>query len=215
MVPPERLVLSRLCLDLQSAEARRDLFSPYEMHRSLLRGFAGPRAAAGLLYRLETGATEAEVLTQSWVEPDWSQLPAGYLQRERPAAVKWWTPEFAAGQQLCFRLRANPTFRRGRRRLAWLREPEQLAWLDRQGERHGFRSLEAWAGSEGLIQMKRAARGVAPITCQVVVFGGFLQVTDPEALARALAAGLGSAKAFGFGLLSLAPPAAVHAGGPG
>ncbi len=42
----------------------------------------------------------------------------------------------------------------------------------------------------------------------VVRFDGVLEVTDPAALAAAVRDGLGSAKAFGFGLLSLAaiPP---------
>jgi CRISPR system Cascade subunit CasE len=40
-----------------------------------------------------------------------------------------------------------------------------------------------------------------------VVFEGRLRVTDAEAFRRALAAGIGSGKAFGFGLLSVAPAA--------
>ena len=38
-----------------------------------------------------------------------------------------------------------------------------------------------------------------------VRFDGTLQVTDARALARAVRDGIGPAKAFGFGLLSLAP----------
>lgn len=43
------------------------------------------------------------------------------------------------------------------------------------------------------------------LTFRAVDFNGHLQVTDPAALLAAVAAGLGPAKAFGFGLLSLAP----------
>ena len=36
-------------------------------------------------------------------------------------------------------------------------------------------------------------------------FDGILEVTDPAAFAATIAAGIGPAKAFGFGLLSVAP----------
>jgi len=38
-----------------------------------------------------------------------------------------------------------------------------------------------------------------------VRYEGLLQVTDPHLLVEAVRAGIGSAKGFGFGLLSLAP----------
>jgi CRISPR system Cascade subunit CasE len=38
-----------------------------------------------------------------------------------------------------------------------------------------------------------------------VVFDGLLRVTDTGAFTETLVHGLGSAKAFGFGLLSIAP----------
>ena len=40
-----------------------------------------------------------------------------------------------------------------------------------------------------------------------VQFDGVLQVTDPDKLVAAVETGIGSAKGFGFGLLSLAPAA--------
>jgi CRISPR system Cascade subunit CasE len=42
------------------------------------------------------------------------------------------------------------------------------------------------------------------LTHHAVRFDGLLVVTDPERLRHALRAGIGSAKGFGFGLLSLA-----------
>lgn len=42
-------------------------------------------------------------------------------------------------------------------------------------------------------------------TLFAVLFEGVLQVTDPDKLRIAVGAGIGSAKGFGFGLLSLAP----------
>jgi len=208
MHPPESLVLSRLRLNLQSAPARRDIFDPYQLHRTLLRAFDTDRATAGLLSRLDLGATEATVLVQSRQSPDWSQLPddylAGGLATPNPA-VRDWQPRFAAGQILRFRLRANPTFKRGRRRLAWLHESEQQSWLQRQGDRGGFGVLQAWGVGEGFVTMNGRGFRKPPLTCYSVLLDGFLAVTDPALLVQTVAAGLGSGKAFGFGLLSLAP----------
>jgi len=38
-----------------------------------------------------------------------------------------------------------------------------------------------------------------------VLYNGLLEVTDPDLFHRALIRGIGSGKAFGFGLLSVAP----------
>jgi CRISPR system Cascade subunit CasE len=200
-------------LNLQATAARRDIIDPYQMHRTLQRAVAADRVTAGLLCRLELGATEAIVLAQSRQPLDWSRLPEGYLKADAPRpnpAVRCWTPQFGRGQVLCFRLRANPTFKRGRRHLGWLRAEEQRAWLERRGECSGFGVLQAWPVSEGFVSMPRPGLRKRTMTCYSVLFDGLLRVSDPARLATAVATGLGSGKAFGFGLLSLA-----SAGGPG
>jgi CRISPR system Cascade subunit CasE len=45
-----------------------------------------------------------------------------------------------------------------------------------------------------------------PLNLLSVQFDGLLQVLDPDALWHTVQAGVGSAKGFGFGLLSLARP---------
>nr|WSS73736.1 type I-E CRISPR-associated protein Cas6/Cse3/CasE [Streptomyces sp. NBC_01175] len=50
----------------------------------------------------------------------------------------------------------------------------------------------------------KAARK-APVSLVTVTFDGRLEVTDPELLRRALRQGIGKAKAYGCGLLTLAP----------
>jgi len=208
MCLPGLLYLSRLDLNLQSAAARQDLLDPYQMHRTVLQAFDASRRAAGALFRLEAAATGAVVLVQSWQEPDWSCLPGDYLRGPDggvpDVAVKVWRPRFAHAQLLRFRLRANPTFKRGRRRLAWLHEGEQLAWLQRQGERSGFTVLQTQLASEGFVRMAPPGRRRRPLTCHAVLFDGLLTVTEPSLFSGAVARGLGSCKAFGFGLLSLA-----------
>lgn len=52
---------------------------------------------------------------------------------------------------------------------------------------------------------KHGRRGEHRVTLFGVRFDGVGTVTDPEALGTSLRTGIGPAKGFGFGLLSLAP----------
>lgn len=84
------------------------------------------------------------------------------------------------------------------------REPGLLSWLSRKGEAHGF------AFDPGRVQTVPRPRqpfikaGIAGMHAGVE-FLGQLRVTQPEAFRQAFAHGIGSAKAFGFGMLVLAP----------
>jgi CRISPR system Cascade subunit CasE len=174
------------------------------------------------------------VLVQSTVEPDWLRLPPDYLgpspdERSNPAlrTVDEVYERIAAGMQLTFRLCANPTKRistnnmeqdarwRGKR-IELRREDEQLDWLARKGASGGFRLLDVNAQPE--VRVVRAANlekargwrpgrdGTAamPLRFGAVSFEGRLEVTDSDAFRMTLRNGLGSGKAFGFGLLSVA-----------
>jgi CRISPR system Cascade subunit CasE len=132
-----------------------------------------------------------------------------------------------AGMRLIFRLRANPTKRISDRtlgranallgkRVALLDEEEQFTWLARKGQDHGFRPVapaarpelpNVRASAQGQDRGRRPARGTAstmPLRFGAVLFSGQLEVTDRDAFLSALEHGIGSGKAFGFGLLSIA-----------
>lgn len=114
-------------------------------------------------------------------------------------------------------------------------EADQLAWLRRKGEQGGFEIVSVRATSErDTPRLERAAAifghpgaqgGPVPdvrtspggkvfghrpggerMTFAAVTFDGLLRVTDADRFRTTLAHGIGSAKAYGFGLLSIAPP---------
>lgn len=211
------MYLSRLVLNPHSRQVQSELARPYEMHRTLLRAFPDDLAqgAERVLFRVDTHPRSGipTVLAQSWLEPDWSCLPAtGYLAAVETGdnpAVKPVALTLHAGQLLAFRLRANPTQRLSRslprgmdksKRVGLYKADEQLAWLARKGTQHGFRVVQAAISGQERIDDPR--QGLKLLSVQ---FDGLLQVTDPQALTAAVATGIGSGKAFGFGLLSLAP----------
>ena len=210
------MYLSRLILNLRHRQVRTDLARPYEFHRTLLRAFPDHLAAGEerLLFRLETDPRRAEpvALVQSQLLPAWEQLPADYLADaldDVNPAVKSYDLALQAGRTLSFRLVANPTKRLSRslskgleksKRVGLYKQEEQLDWLARKGEQHGFRVLAATVGRQD-----RSEDSSHQITLLSVQFDGLLGVTEPDRLTAAVMDGIGSAKAFGCGLLSLAP----------
>jgi CRISPR system Cascade subunit CasE len=181
----------------------------------------------GVLYRLETNPRTGQVtlLLQSAVAPDWSRLEPGYLAdaagEDNPAckSVDEHYGRLAPGMRLAFRLRANPTRkidthsgpggeRRNGRRVELRREEEQIDWLRRKGAECGFGVVEARArpapGSQAAPPGEQT--GIRSTVGQAaVLFEGELVITDAARFREALAKGIGPAKAYGFGLLSVAP----------
>lgn len=204
------MYLSRLILNPRSRAVQRDLASPHDLHRTIMGGFPDNLEAATerVLYRLDQmeRGNQIWLLVQSHLEPDWSGLDVTYLaqtDRDNPA-VKQFNLEPIPGQRLTFRLRANPTRRLVQpagngKRVGIYKVDEQIQWLNRKAENGGF-VIESVLPT----QQQRADDRKRDLKFLSVQFDGILQVTDAEQFAMALANGIGSGKAFGFGLLSVA-----------
>jgi len=163
-------------------------------------------------------------------QPDYVAAPAG--DERSPVDTKERTLALSAGQVLSFRLRANPTKKLkadGRKngvRVGLVTEVEQLAWLQRKAEAGGFRLHSVVVIPEesaeprrthkpGIASDQDSSGGVAiatavkttvtqKMTHVAVRFEGILQVIAPTSFQHSLHSGIGSAKGFGFGLLSIA-----------
>jgi CRISPR system Cascade subunit CasE len=202
------MYLSQLILNWKGPNVWRDLKAPYEMHRTVMQAFPDnlPKGRERVLFRTETRprGQPPRVLVQSRTLPDWSFLERreGYLLaagKPNPE-VKEFEVNLSEGDVLSFRMRANPTFRNhDGRRVGIYGEDDLYAWLGRKGEGAGFDVLQAEMTQK---QMIRDPYRRMYLWC--IQFDGILKVDDPELLAKAVQAGIGSAKGFGFGLLSLA-----------
>ncbi|KJY32584.1 type I-E CRISPR-associated protein Cas6/Cse3/CasE [Streptomyces sp. NRRL S-495] len=135
----------------------------------------------------------------------------------------------AAGSTFAFRLTANPvhSIRRNpdepTKRTAHLTQRHQAAWLLKQQQRSGFtvvekaperRLLPEGDEHELVVHRQQAVSfgkndrvkaGRRTVSLVTATYDGRLRVTDPDALRRTLTAGLGKAKAYGCGLMTLAP----------
>jgi len=198
------MYLSRLVMNLAASTARRDLANAYELHRTLYRCTAG-NGDSRLLWRIEPNIQSLPViLVQTTEEPDWSPLTMmspSYLAE--PPGSKPYAPVVERQTVLRFRLRGNPTVRQAGKRRAISTAKGQLQWLQRKAEQGGFRILAVSLHDEQLLTARKAEH---TIQVAAVTFDGQLVVTDPMRFLRTLEEGIGPAKAFGFGLLSIAPP---------
>lgn len=200
------MYLSEISLNLRSRDAHRDLSNTYDLHRTIFHAFPNvDRGGPGrVLYRIEPTkqGSVVPVLVQSEKEPDWGFLEERGSYLSEPVKSKEFDPHFSKGQVLSFRLRCNPTVKRDGRRLGLLKEEEQMDWLMRKAEEGGFQVVQTMPVPEGVTKGETNRK---KITFYSVRFDGILRVQKPEVFVQALENGIGSAKGFGFGLLSVAP----------
>jgi len=221
--------LSRLFLNPVSRDVARAQSDSQALHRRVMEMFGtadGPaRAAHGVLFRLEASERDGTLvlLVQSRDAPSLDRLPDHFLDPRAGGDASATTDlaplvgRLLAGSRFRFRLRANPTrridtksapdgARRNGRRVP-LRTPDaRIAWLERKLSLAGFALV---GGGEGCLMspdgLQRGKRGDGRLTHEGVVYEGIVSVVDPGLARAALEHGVGPAKAYGFGLLSLSP----------
>jgi CRISPR system Cascade subunit CasE len=198
------------------------------------QGPGGARLAFGVLFRIEEAPDGVMIYVQSREKPAWQRLPEGYLLPDvdrrggNPAVrdVGGVIASFASGRTLRFRLLANatrkvhPRRRDGSERKNGTRVPlrddrERAEWLRRKAADSGFELLHV-SVSPGVDDIRQAPRrrvrgsrldGAhrSEIEFEGVLYDGRLRVGKPGRFRDALERGIGPGKAYGFGLLSLAP----------
>jgi len=218
------MFLTRFQINPARRAARKLLSSPQAMHAAVRASFAAPEeyewAGTRTLWRLDAQASGTLYLYI--VSPGRPDLTHLVEQAGWPTTQTWVTREYGPflqtlqpGQRWAFRLTANPTHN-GRKnadakdtqRFAYLREDEQRRWLVDRAARHGFAVAAQRDGQLNLSlrhrQTRTFKRGMHVVTLTTVTYDGVLEVTDTDAFRRTLTSGIGHAKAYGCGLLTLA-----------
>jgi CRISPR system Cascade subunit CasE len=209
------MLLHRIHLDLRCKEVRRDLADPYQMHSTLCRAFSPPEknvSPGEFLWRLEPETDSkgnARLILQSRSVPEWSRIEfAGYFHGTPDPPLDFFTrlglDKGQAGKVFRFRLRANPCITRAGKRLGLMQLEEQLSWLKRKGESHGF-EVQGVQTSEDKMLTGQRRNSSDSLRIFSVLFDGMLKIKEPEPFREAVTKGIGHGKAFGLGLLSIIP----------
>lgn len=202
------MYLSRLKLNQYHRTTRELRLNSYLLHQAVFRAFPdiGNGGPGRVLYRLEISRNgQTSLLVQCEKRPEWEKADFLRACLNSPPECREFSPALRAGQRLYFRLRANPVAKRATpdkpdvtRRFGLVKEEDQLRWLERKGENGGFSIVSCTVFKEGKIMDKS-------LTHFAVRFEGVLEVADPDKFQDVLRSGIGPAKGFGFGLLSVAP----------
>jgi len=186
--------------------------NPYDIHKVIWQLFPNrPDSNRDFLFRVEKQQRGfgTDVLMQS------NQEPIGADSTCFIKASREYDLSLIKGQRLRFRLRANPTKKisdkKGRKnkkgdikkcRVPLIREEEQKEWIERKLA--DICSLDALIIHRELPLYFRKHIEQRSGKIQTVLFDGIFGVENPIALLDMMKMGIGPAKAFGCGLLSLA-----------
>lgn len=216
------MYLTHMTLNPERRSTRELVQSPQRMHAAVLSAFVPGTAHTGrILWRLDH--PERHRLDLYLVSPVAPSLEGMVDQAGWPSQPVWRTADYTpflsrlqAGQRWVFRLRANPIRNvrpeaggRGDR-VPLARVEEQRQWLAGRGPAFGFQTAPGEHGPNVRVTERRTERfrRGGPegrlVTLGTAAFEGVLEVKDPDLLRNALIRGIGSAKGYGCGLMTLA-----------
>lgn len=200
----------------------------YREHQSLWQLFEkDPDAGRDFLFRRE----QAEGWPRYFMISDRSPVHTNDIWK---IESKRYEPKIPVGRQLAFSLRVNPVVTRvsgnGKRQrhdvvmdlkkqlgyrsmprdarppMANLIQRAGIAWLESRAGKHGFSFAPNTVQVDGYLRHRvTKIRDGKEISFSTLDYSGLLKVMDSELFTAALFKGIGSAKAFGCGLLLVRP----------
>ena len=220
------MYLTHMPLNADRRSTRALVASPQRMHAAVLGGYTPGSIDAGrVLWRLDRPHRhQLDLYVVSPIEPSFDALveQAGWTSRPvwRSTDYQGFLGRLASGQEWRFQLRANPIKSvkampgtRGKR-MPLTKPADQLVWLTSRAARWGFEIASQTDGVPNAIvsgkQHESFSRGGPAnphsVTIAAADYQGVLRVTEPDALRKALVGGIGPAKGYGCGLMTLARP---------
>jgi CRISPR system Cascade subunit CasE len=200
------MYLSQLVLDLMDKKTMRALSDLYILHQFVMMGFSDYDQSPRVLFRVEPDVkgSAVKILVQSEVQPSW-RVENAENSRNIRVQVKEFEPAFRNGFAYRFRLRANPVVTKDGKRRGLIRDEALIEWLKNREERLGAAIRSVVAVDEGYSTgLRKKGKQTDRINIKLVRFEGVLEVEDSDLLTESVRNGIGPAKGFGCGLLSLA-----------
>lgn len=212
--------LTRIAINPRRRASRRVMSSPHYMHGAVNACYPQDARPTRLLWRVDHTESAFYLYLVGDVRPD----PAGFVEEHGwEVPNSWQTRDYMPilagvkeGGQYGFRLAANPVRNisgsnevkaaRGKR-LAHVTVTQQLGWFLERVHRWGFSVGDRLSPSVRIVERRalQFRRQERRVTIGMAVFEGFLTVTDADVLRERMLGGVGPAKAYGCGLLTLAP----------
>ena len=174
----------------------------------------------GFLFRVDPlPGPSAMIIVQSAILPDWEYAFQNTPFLTAKPEVKNFNPQFEVNQPLKFRLLANPVRKTSQKSLDARGNPLDKKWtgkrvpvpsnriqewLAKKAEKGGFQIEKLYLVQTGYIRIKGHRKDDESNRLFSVKYEGILKITNPDEFRKTLTKGIGPAKAFGFGLLTVA-----------
>lgn len=225
--------LTRIFINPARRGGRKLITNPEAMHAAVLSCFPPDVSHTNgrILWRLDETNGSHTLFIVSPEQPDASSLIEQAGWSTRPGNIANYGRLLSSlknGQEWAFRLTANPVESRpsvnGTRGkvLPHVTTDQQVGWLNTKASKYGFElpsametEGDAFAPLQTMVTKRTNLRffkgGIERskrnrVALRVAQFDGLLRVTDAELLRHSLVNGIGRAKAYGCGLLTLAKP---------
>lgn len=213
------MFLSRVVLNANKRETMQALVIPSLMHGAVEQSFEGSRQRN--LWRVDWLGDKCYLLVVSPEKPDFTHVvnqfghpyyDPGWDTRNYETLLQ----RIKEGDLWKFRLKANPVqssmtdkdSKTGRGKVhAHVTQEQQRGWLMKRAEKCGF-SLREDAFDVVHTQWEKfpkSRNGNKDITLRTATFEGVLSITNAEIFRETLKTGIGKAKSYGCGLLTVAP----------
>lgn len=198
----------------------RGLLNGHALHRDLMRLAADnlgdqPRKTVDMLWRAEEARNSLQILVQMTTKPALEHLNSDFAHAARERDLTPLLDRLETGSRVRYRIAANATKRHGntaepnkKGKLANLHGAAADEWWLRRAEQAGLRPLQVISTSlpDVLGPPTRDRNNTKQVVQHAVTrFDGIGVVTDPERLRAAVRDGIGRARTYGCGLLSLGP----------
>ena len=189
--------------ELDRREARGLMADCQQMHRFITGFFGTDRRSSQILYR--TNLVQNKLCIYLYAQSPAEHIPGNCKVQQRN--VTSWLESMEIGQLWSFDLIAAPTKKvalegkkNSQRRILRLPQ-ERQEWLERHAEQNGFAILQAQELEQLHICGRHNVDKRGVMCHDAYHYQGILQITDGEAFRRAMQTGIGSGKAYGFGMM--------------
>ena len=198
------MYLIKMEMDRRLPEVRQAVADCQKMHRLITGLFGTARQESNILYRTNFVADQLHLYI-------YASLPVAETASERyritQRDITPWVEQLTAGQYLKFDLIASPSKKistegekNSRRRI--LRDPlERQTWLEKKAIQSGFAICQVTELEQIHVSGRHSEEKGGAMHHDAYHYQGILQITDVGAFREALQKGIGSGKAYGFGMM--------------
>lgn len=201
------MYLSKITLHPSRAATRILLGSRHKIHATLMQCFSEEELRnhqSRILWRQENDGRDPIILIQSPTPPDFTHVIETYTRPTSPTATitkPYGTvlESLTEGQKIKWKIELNPTINKNGKRIP-IYPAQTEEWTTNKLSPHGLSIQQLTTTPAQNITFIRNHRR---ITLASTIAIGTATITNPTELRNAITTGIGKAKGYGFGMLSI------------